>query len=99
MNTKDILTITTVALGTATWTVAAFWAGPIEAGSDADTPPAKIAKSRFLSHAVELTLSPAAGQVFKAGDQPGQIEQKIEIETDLGKGGSAQCVANATIKR
>ena len=39
MKTKDMLTITTVALGTTTLTVAAFWAGPIEAGADADTPP------------------------------------------------------------
>ena len=70
MNTKDILTITTVALGTATLTVAAFWAGPIEAGGDADTPPSKIAKSRFVSHGVELTLAPAGGRIFKAGDQP-----------------------------
>lgn len=35
---------------------------------------------------------------FKAGNQPGQVERKIAIETDLGEGGSAQCVANATIK-
>ena len=70
MKTKDILTITTVALGTATLTVAAFWAGPIEAGGDADAPTAKIAKSRFLSHGVEMTLAPAGGRVFKAGDQP-----------------------------
>jgi hypothetical protein len=70
MKTKDILTITTVALGTATLTVAAFWAGPIEAGSDADTPSAKIAKSRFLCHGVELTLASAGGRPFKAGDQP-----------------------------
>ena len=70
MNTKDILTITTVALGTATLTVAAFWASPIEAGNDADTPPAKIVKSRLLSHDVEMTLAPAAGREFKAGEQP-----------------------------
>src|SRR5512136_1541233 len=70
MKAKDILTITTVALGTATLTVAAFWAGSIEAGNDADAPPAKIAKSRLVSHGVELTLAPAGGRVFKAGDQP-----------------------------
>ena len=70
MKTKDIMTITTVALGTATLTVAAFWAGPIAAGSDADAPPAKIAKSRFVSHGVEMTLASAGGRVFKAGDQP-----------------------------
>jgi hypothetical protein len=70
MKTKDILTITTVALGTATLTVAAFWAGPIEAGSDADAPPAKLTKSRLVSRGVEMTLAPASGRVFKAGDQP-----------------------------
>lgn len=70
MNTKDILTITTVALGTATLTVAAFWAGPIAAGGDADVPPSKIAKSKFVSHGVELTLAPAGGRIWKAGDRP-----------------------------
>lgn len=35
---------------------------------------------------------------FKAGDQPGQIEKKIEIQTDLSQGGATQCVASATIK-
>ena len=70
MKTKDILTITTVALGTATLTVAAFWAHPIEAGGDADAPPSKIAKSQLVTHGVELTLTPADGRAFKAGDQP-----------------------------
>jgi hypothetical protein len=36
---------------------------------------------------------------FKAGDEPGQIEKKIAIETDLGQGGTAACMASATIKR
>lgn len=70
MKTKDILTIATVALGTATLTVAAFWAGPIEAGNDADAPPAKLDKARFASHGVEMTLASAGGRLFKAGDQP-----------------------------
>lgn len=70
MKTKDILPIATVALGTVTLTVAAFWAGPIEAGNDADAPPAKLAKARFVSHGVEMTLASAGGRVFKAGDRP-----------------------------
>ena len=70
MKRKDILTITTVTLGTATLTVAAFWAGPIEAGSDADAPAAKIAQPQLVSHGVEMTLAPAGGRVFQAGDQP-----------------------------
>ena len=60
MKTKDILTITTAALGTATLTVAAFWAGPTDAGHDADAPPAKIAKPRLISHGVEMALAPPA---------------------------------------
>ena len=70
MKKKDLLTIATVALGTATLTVAGFWAGPSEAGSEADTPPAKIAKPRFVARGVEMTLAAADGRVFKAGDQP-----------------------------
>jgi hypothetical protein len=35
---------------------------------------------------------------FKASDEAGQIEKKIEIETDLGQGFSAQCMASATVK-
>ncbi len=35
---------------------------------------------------------------FKASDQAGAIEKKIKIETDLGQGCSAECVANATVK-
>ena len=62
--------ITTAAIGTATLTVAVFWAGPIDAGSDVDTPPPRIAKSRLISHGVELMLAPADGKTFKAGDQP-----------------------------
>lgn len=70
MKAKDILTMTTAALGTATLTVTAFWAGPMDAGNDADAPPARITKSRLISHGVELTLAPAGGRVFKAGDVP-----------------------------
>jgi len=36
---------------------------------------------------------------FKAGDQPGQLEEQIAIETDLSQGGTAQCTARVTIQR
>ena len=71
MKRKDLITIATVALGTATLTVTTFTAGPIGAGSDADTPAAKIAKPKFVSHGVEMTLVPAGNQVFKAGRSAG----------------------------
>ena len=35
---------------------------------------------------------------FTAGDQPGQIKQTIRIETDMGSGVVADCIATATIK-
>jgi hypothetical protein len=70
MQTKDLLTIATTALGTATLTVAGFWAGPLGAGSEADAPPAIIANARLVSHGVELGLAPAGARAFKAGEQP-----------------------------
>ena len=36
---------------------------------------------------------------FTASEETGQIERRIEIVTDLGQGFSAECVANATIRR
>lgn len=35
---------------------------------------------------------------FTAGEQAGEIEQKIEIETDLASGGKASCAARGTIQ-
>jgi Protein of unknown function (DUF1573) len=35
---------------------------------------------------------------FKAGDKPGEIEQTIEIETDLAIGGKTSCLARGTIQ-
>ena len=70
MKTKDLLTIATAALGTATLTVIAFWAGPLDAGNDADAPPAKLPRARLVSRGVELGLAPVGGRTFKAGDQP-----------------------------
>ncbi len=63
------MTMTTAALGTATLTVAAFLAAPLDAGNDADAPLPKIAKARLVSRGVELSLAPAGGRVLQAGDQ------------------------------
>jgi len=70
MKTKDLVTIATAAIGTATLTVVAFWASPTDAGNDADAPPPKIAKPLLVSHGIELALAPAGGRTFKAGDRP-----------------------------
>jgi hypothetical protein len=71
MKMKDLLTIITVALGTATLTVATFLADSLEAGSEANPPAATIAKPRLVAHGMEMTLAPADGRFFKTGDQPG----------------------------
>ena len=70
MKTKDLMTMATVALGTATLTVMTFWSGPLEAGLEGDALAAKIAKPKLVSHGVELTLTAAEGRIFKAGDEP-----------------------------
>lgn len=70
MKTKDLMTMATVALGTATLTVMTFWSGPLEAGLEGDALAAKIAKPKLVSHGVELTLAAAEGRIFKAGDEP-----------------------------
>jgi hypothetical protein len=70
MKMRDLLTIATAALGTATLTVVAFWAGPMDAGDDADAPPPKIAQARLVTRGVELTLAGIAGRTFKTGERP-----------------------------
>lgn len=70
MKTKDLLTITAVALSTATLTVTTFLAGSLDAGTEADPLAAPIAKPKLVAHGVELTVAPADGRRFRTGDQP-----------------------------
>jgi hypothetical protein len=69
MKTKDLVTITSVAVGTAALTVA-FMSNPLEAGSGGNPLAATIAQPKLTAAGVELTLAAVAGRVFKAGDQP-----------------------------
>lgn len=68
MKTKDILTVAAVAAVTATLTVAAFWAKPLEAGNEELA--AKIAQPKLVANGIELTLAAAKGQTCKAGEEP-----------------------------
>ncbi len=70
MKTRNILTITSVAIGTAALTVATFWSGPIEAGADDDGPHAQIEQPTLTCSGVQLSAKPAGDQAIKAGDQP-----------------------------
>jgi hypothetical protein len=70
MKTKDLLTITTVALGTAAMTVAMFLETPLEAGNPADPPAPTIARPRLVANGIELTLAAAETRDLKVGDQP-----------------------------
>ena len=90
MKAKDILTVTSVALGTATLTVATFWSGPLDAGIDA-APPATIAKPSLVSHGVEMTIAAVGGQVFKAGEQP--VFELTAVNRTNQDAGAAVCVA------
>lgn len=69
MKTKDLLTIATAALGTATLTVA-FLASPLMSGNDANPLAATIAKPKLAANGIEMTLASANGREFKAGEQP-----------------------------
>jgi len=66
---KDILTITSVALGTAALTVLAFWSAPIEAGNENGQAP-KVAQPKLAANGIEMTLVAAEGKTFLAGDEP-----------------------------
>ncbi len=70
MNTKNIATIASVALGTATLTVLTFWSGSLDAGNEQEDRAAKIAKPKLVANGVEMTLATAGAQTFKAGDEP-----------------------------
>ena len=70
MQTKDLMTIANVALGTAMLTVMTFWSGPLEAGNEGAELSAKIAKPKLVLHGIELTLAAAGGRSFQAGDEP-----------------------------
>lgn len=69
MKKNDGWTMITVALGTATLTVAAFLSNPLEAGGEAKPPPT-IENPKLIVRGIEMVLSPADGVKFKAGDQP-----------------------------
>jgi hypothetical protein len=84
MKTKDLLTVTTVAMGTAALTIATFWAGSIDAGGEPDQLSAKIDQPKLVSQGVEVTLAAAGGQTFKAGDEP-SYELKAVNTTDKKK--------------
>jgi hypothetical protein len=70
MKKNDLMSVTLVAVGTATLTVAAFLANPLEAGSGASAPATPIATPKLVAGGLELSLVPAPGRVFQAGDQP-----------------------------
>jgi hypothetical protein len=68
MNTKDLTIISSVALATATLTVAAFLPNSLNANDD--NVPKQITQPKLVSHGVEFTLAAAEHQALKAGDEP-----------------------------
>jgi hypothetical protein len=70
MKTKDLRIMTSIALGTATLTVLAFWPSALEAGNEANVLAAKIAQPKLVANGVELTLAAAEGRALQAGEEP-----------------------------
>ncbi len=70
MNRKDLMTVMTVAAGTAVLTLAALWPDSLGAGDEPQRLLPKIAQPTLLATGVELTLSPPENRVFEAGDEP-----------------------------
>ncbi len=70
MKTKDLTTILSVAVATASLTVMGFWSGALNAGDDTGKPAAQIEKPKLVTHGIELTVAAADGVTFKAGDEP-----------------------------
>src|ERR1017187_1646924 len=68
MKTQDIAIIGSVALATATLTVAAFLPNSLDASNDLE--PQKINHPKLVSGGVELSLIPAEHRTFNAGDEP-----------------------------
>ncbi len=78
---NDLAIISSVALATATLTVAAFLPSSLNAGDD--NAPKPITRPRLVSNGVEFTLATVARQGFKAGDEPA-FELKA-VNTTAGK--------------
>lgn len=70
MKTQDIVTIVSVAIGTAALTVMSLWTTPLEAGDEGATLAPEIARPKLVTRGIELTLTKAGGRAFAAGDEP-----------------------------
>ncbi len=81
MKTNDLVTISSVALCTATLTVLTFWSGSLDAGNEGAVLTPKIVQPKLVAQGVELTLTAAEGRTFKAGDEPA-FELKAINTTD-----------------
>ena len=68
MKTQDIALIGSVALATATLTVAVFLPNSLDAGNDLE--PQTINHPKLVSGGVELSLTASEHRTFNAGDEP-----------------------------
>ena len=70
MKTKDLITITTAALGTAALTVAAFLGTQLDAGNEASPPAPTIPRPQLVVNGIKLTVTAAGDRQLQAGDEP-----------------------------
>jgi len=98
MKTKDLTTIVTVALATASLTMMTFWSGALNAGDDGDKPAAQIAKPKLLARGIEMSLTAADGRTFGAGDEPA-LELTAVNTTDEAATASVRIAMTASSPR
>ena len=70
MKLKDILTIGSVAAGTAALTVAIFWSRPTNAELELEGPAADISRPKLVCHEIELSVTTEDGKPAHAGENP-----------------------------
>ena len=70
MKIKDILTIGSVAMGTAALTVVTFWSHPINAGLESEGPITMIPQAKLVCHDIELGVTTENGKAVRDGENP-----------------------------
>ncbi len=82
MNTKNFVTVATVALGTATLTVTIFLGATIEAENDALPLAPTIARPELVASGVKMTLARSTEGEFRAGATPAFDLQAVNTRAE-----------------
>jgi len=96
MKTKELLTTTAIALGTATLTVATFFSGALVADTIPSIPASSIAQPKLVAQGIELTATLANNRHISGGDTPAfdlhalnTLKKSVSVTVHLTMFGSA----------